>query len=574
MNFYDLIREIKNLNMNAEIRVGSPLYDPLASERIYCSVPGDKLVLPEGFYYNEKNGITNKHNVPLYTSIKVQDISLANEMSRDILEVDTNGFTEDEYEIDEPYYEEEKGLRDRITDSLRNARNRFVMFANKSGDRLVYKAEGLFNRVRNKFSYFTSKRQEPVIEEKEESKVENPDLKDNIKRLLKNMENDEYIIGRLKSEMGSSIKELYDNNPEELINKLQDYDLIRELHNFAKNDPEYNEALFNSLATTAVNIRKEEPTRINKLLQKIRYGKINEDQMKFLHESLLIEKKNYGSTVDKKRKKRKFGGASGSGNAIIGHEDDEEFEDEDEYIDDEEEVTKEDTPQIVTLSETDKRRANAAKEYSERKTELYNSLGEYEKMFVDDAAAESLEPGDNEFNMMINERTVDKNAILNYLNSLEILKKEIAFKELDEYEQMAVDDAKAEGLEPGDNEFNMLISERTVNKENILNYYKKIANANKMQSKISSYNSSSLSNKDDSVKLDEYEQMAAEDAVAETIKPGDNEFEQMVNERTVDRSKVIVGYEQLEELRKMRERMEELSKGSKLSDTNNSGRSM
>lgn len=29
---------------------------------IYSSVPGEKLILPEGYYYNEKNGITNKHN--------------------------------------------------------------------------------------------------------------------------------------------------------------------------------------------------------------------------------------------------------------------------------------------------------------------------------------------------------------------------------------------------------------------------------------------------------------------------------------------------------------------------------
>jgi hypothetical protein len=28
---------------------------------MYSSVDIDKLVLPEGFYYNQKNGVTNKH---------------------------------------------------------------------------------------------------------------------------------------------------------------------------------------------------------------------------------------------------------------------------------------------------------------------------------------------------------------------------------------------------------------------------------------------------------------------------------------------------------------------------------
>lgn len=29
---------------------------------IYSDVPGEKLILPNGYYYTEKNGITDKHN--------------------------------------------------------------------------------------------------------------------------------------------------------------------------------------------------------------------------------------------------------------------------------------------------------------------------------------------------------------------------------------------------------------------------------------------------------------------------------------------------------------------------------
>ena len=41
----------------------------------------EQLVLPEGFYVNEKNGITNKHNTQngMYCTLRVEDLSLADE---------------------------------------------------------------------------------------------------------------------------------------------------------------------------------------------------------------------------------------------------------------------------------------------------------------------------------------------------------------------------------------------------------------------------------------------------------------------------------------------------------------
>lgn len=80
MNFNQLITELKRLNPNVEIKLGNPELDSAAYERIFCSVSADNLKLPEGFYFNDKNGITNKHNTEsgTYISLHVEDIKLAN----------------------------------------------------------------------------------------------------------------------------------------------------------------------------------------------------------------------------------------------------------------------------------------------------------------------------------------------------------------------------------------------------------------------------------------------------------------------------------------------------------------
>ena len=76
MNFNQLINEIRKLNPNIEIRVGDPQFDSLAGERIFSSVPMEQLRLPEGYYSNDKNGITNKHNTEsgLYTTLSVESL--------------------------------------------------------------------------------------------------------------------------------------------------------------------------------------------------------------------------------------------------------------------------------------------------------------------------------------------------------------------------------------------------------------------------------------------------------------------------------------------------------------------
>ena len=76
MNFNQLINEIRKLNPGVEIRIGDERFDREARSRIFSSVPMHQLKLPEGYYSNEKNGITNKHNAEngLYTQLRVESL--------------------------------------------------------------------------------------------------------------------------------------------------------------------------------------------------------------------------------------------------------------------------------------------------------------------------------------------------------------------------------------------------------------------------------------------------------------------------------------------------------------------
>ena len=76
MNFNQLMNEIRKLNPGVEIRIGDERFDREARSRIFSSVPMHQLKLPEGYYSNEKNGITNKHNAEngLYTQLSVESL--------------------------------------------------------------------------------------------------------------------------------------------------------------------------------------------------------------------------------------------------------------------------------------------------------------------------------------------------------------------------------------------------------------------------------------------------------------------------------------------------------------------
>lgn len=89
-----LLTELQILNPNANIKI-----EPLAVmngdlSNISTNVPADKLILPQGFEYNDKNGITNKHNTTsgAYISCQVEqnEIRDAYDMARELVDLNAN----------------------------------------------------------------------------------------------------------------------------------------------------------------------------------------------------------------------------------------------------------------------------------------------------------------------------------------------------------------------------------------------------------------------------------------------------------------------------------------------------
>ena len=66
----NIAKKVKELNPNVEIIFWE------MSRTLYSSAAPENLILPEGFYYNEKNWITNKHNTKTgaYGSLHVAPI--------------------------------------------------------------------------------------------------------------------------------------------------------------------------------------------------------------------------------------------------------------------------------------------------------------------------------------------------------------------------------------------------------------------------------------------------------------------------------------------------------------------
>ncbi len=76
--FEEVFFELNYLNPQAIIKL-HPYYQlGMTDTIIQTNVPAEQLVLPHGFYYNEKNGITNKHNTKsgMYMAITVQPLQM------------------------------------------------------------------------------------------------------------------------------------------------------------------------------------------------------------------------------------------------------------------------------------------------------------------------------------------------------------------------------------------------------------------------------------------------------------------------------------------------------------------
>ncbi len=72
----ELAEALRELNPDVDISLGEMGEDPRAENTIYSSKSVEELKLPEGFYYNEKNGLTNKHNTETgqYIAAKVEEL--------------------------------------------------------------------------------------------------------------------------------------------------------------------------------------------------------------------------------------------------------------------------------------------------------------------------------------------------------------------------------------------------------------------------------------------------------------------------------------------------------------------
>ena len=514
-NYIDLIREIQKLNPDATIELGSRLEDTDNYEKFFCSVNVNDLKLPELFYVHPKYGITNQTafsvSEPIF--IGVNDINEVKDIkTNDISKVLDSGYTEEEEEYlrkkaeeaqkaaaaemdkEEPKPEETvtetTSRKIDIAGSVKKAGKKVV----KTAKKLRCKSIGLARRILNRLDYAMHRTVRP---EETEEKVETPTklqasyngktLDDLviISNLGKKIENDDYMLNLLKDKTGETVEDELRDDPHGLAETMKDITLVGELHKFATKDPAYDDATFNVVANTMVNLRHNELYICNRILQQIRYGGITENQLAFLVDRVNSRGDNFqfdtqGQPAPTRTEDnpvpptpgRPGGSPSGTPSGDNGGTPSG-------TSGDTPEENKTDTPEAVVLTEADKRKAEVQKKFSEAKAILYNELGDYEKAFVDDAGAEWLEPGDNEFNQMLNERAVNKNEIFNYYKKVNELKSKMNFDLLDEYEKMFVDDAKAEGLIPGDNEFNMMMGERTVNKERVLNYYKDTAKLTK-----------------------------------------------------------------------------------------------
>ena len=514
-NYIDLIREIQKLNPDATIELGSRLEDTDNYEKFFCSVNVNDLKLPELFYVHPKYGITNQTafsvSEPIF--IGVNDINEVKDIkTNDISKVLDSGYTEEEEEylrkkaeeaqkaaaaeMDKEETKPEETVTETtsrkidIAGSVKKAGKKVV----KTAKKLRCKSIGLARRILNRLDYAMHRTVRP---EETEEKVETPTklqasyngktLDDLviISNLGKKIENDDYMLNLLKDKTGETVEDELRDDPHGLAETMKDITLVGELHKFATKDPAYDDATFNVVANTMVNLRHNELYICNRILQQIRYGGITENQLAFLVDRVNSRGDNFqfdtqGQPAPTRTEDnpvpptpgRPGGSPSGTPSGDNGGTPSG-------TSGDTPEENKTDTPEAVVLTEADKRKAEVQKKFSEAKAILYNELGDYEKAFVDDAGAEWLEPGDNEFNQMLNERAVNKNEIFNYYKKVNELKSKMNFDLLDEYEKMFVDDAKAEGLIPGDNEFNMMMGERTVNKERVLNYYKDTAKLTK-----------------------------------------------------------------------------------------------
>lgn len=96
LNFNQIVNELRKNNPTADIRVGDFVYDSKSQKRIFSSIKADELVLPDGFYLDSNNYISNKSNSTNYFTIEVEPIENINniinvypKVDEDVINIDT-----------------------------------------------------------------------------------------------------------------------------------------------------------------------------------------------------------------------------------------------------------------------------------------------------------------------------------------------------------------------------------------------------------------------------------------------------------------------------------------------------
>ena len=144
-------------------------------------------------------------------------------------------------------------------------------------------------------------------------------------------------------------------------------------------------------------------------------------------------------------------------------------------------------PNSKTVKPVDKKEEKEIRlneKYASIKEELFNNLGEYEKKFIEDMHAEGLEPGFPELDQMFAERSVNKAQIYKYLLSVEKIKMLNAYESLGEFEKMFIEDMNSECITRNDAEYDQMISERCVSKKAINRYIDTLEQSKIYQNKI------------------------------------------------------------------------------------------
>jgi hypothetical protein len=202
----EFINELKKLNSKANIKLDKSILS--GDNKIYSSIPVEQLELPKGFYYNEKNGITNKHNTNLGMYMNI-DAELLNSQN------DANTMTsEEEKEFLNTQKQKEAGTQvateDREIDKVKDQIQENIKESKRlTQEFLEYNKQVIIDKLINKMLNESSN--ELTEQEKETIKK---DVEDNFEERLEYYNNDNEFIISIIEEQIKKLQDKLNNQPE------------------------------------------------------------------------------------------------------------------------------------------------------------------------------------------------------------------------------------------------------------------------------------------------------------------------------------------------------------------------